>query len=449
MVSIRAPAWGATTRDSTRTGPLESFNPRPRVGGDDVVERRRVAALVSIRAPAWGATRDDAVHLPERLRFQSAPPRGGRRGRGHGGCHYAPFQSAPPRGGRPHAARKLARHQDVSIRAPAWGATIVRSTWSKKQCVSIRAPAWGATFGGIESLVLEVLFQSAPPRGGRPRMSRRIPLATVFQSAPPRGGRHAIRSREVDYQEFQSAPPRGGRPFDGRRFRRPREFQSAPPRGGRRGRGRTSPRGRNRFNPRPRVGGDARNAGQRPNLVEVSIRAPAWGATARSYLVVKERKIPRFARTAGIPSPIRPIRLSLRQFRAEESWNCRICEPPANPWSLWVRASSNYEWAIWIVRGLRPNVLDTWPPIGPEPIEPQTVCVHVDFLGESCAEQCPLRGIDFALEDRILDSLSEVLADPRNSSEPSPPGSIARGNVVGDQHQHIERLPPEKRGVRI
>ena len=54
-VSIHAPAWGATASIGL-IGYMLSFNPRPRMGGD----KRRCPAmgqgLVSIHAPAWGAT---------------------------------------------------------------------------------------------------------------------------------------------------------------------------------------------------------------------------------------------------------------------------------------------------------------------------------------------------------------------------------------------------------
>ena len=59
------------------------------------------------------------------------------------------------------------------------------------------------------------------------------------------------------------------------------KFQSAPPHGGRRAR-RTRPRMRSSFNPRPRTGGDAHGA-QGQGCVQVSIRAPARGATRTAH----------------------------------------------------------------------------------------------------------------------------------------------------------------------
>ena len=79
VVSIHAPAWGATRVDPAQ-GLLD---------------------LVSIHAPAWGATR--RLTVPKLTDKQ--------------------FQSTHPRGVRPAAQRWAAGMEAVSIHAPAWGAT--------------------------------------------------------------------------------------------------------------------------------------------------------------------------------------------------------------------------------------------------------------------------------------------------------------------------------------
>jgi len=57
-----------------------SFNPRPRVGGDESGEHGRIhLGVVSIHAPAWGATRSASMTRALGRAFQSTPPRGGRR----------------------------------------------------------------------------------------------------------------------------------------------------------------------------------------------------------------------------------------------------------------------------------------------------------------------------------------------------------------------------------
>ena len=101
-----------------------------------------------------------------------------------------------------------------------------------------------------------VVFQSAPPRGGRLQRDGTFELNGGFQSAPPRGGRPGRNSGSASRSRFQSAPPRGGRHL----------WPGAPRIG-------------DCFNPRPREGGDRPVRIPRPP-VRVSIRAPARGATS-------------------------------------------------------------------------------------------------------------------------------------------------------------------------
>ena len=142
-VSIRAPAWGAT-----------SSSKRPPMLGN-----------VSIRAPAWGATYPPVIHRPQVARFNSRSRVGS--------------DKAKPTGGRPSG---------VSIRAPAWGATRGGTIHLEQIKVSIRAPAWGATIidDSVESLKK---FQFALPRGERPPLCLPPADHRRFQFALPRGER--------------------------------------------------------------------------------------------------------------------------------------------------------------------------------------------------------------------------------------------------------------------
>ena len=80
LVSIHAPAWGATERLSPRLSPYSVSIHAPAWGatltfGDAYEEE----IDVSIHAPAWGATRH-AVRLAWQVKeFQSTRPRGARR----------------------------------------------------------------------------------------------------------------------------------------------------------------------------------------------------------------------------------------------------------------------------------------------------------------------------------------------------------------------------------
>ena len=145
VVSIHAPAWGATPDIPAFTSPISRFNPRTRVGcdhvwGDDMPDEGRFQSThprgvrpsvrgadthiheVSIHAPAWGAT---LFRFSKRL-----------------GCHVSIHA---PAWGATAQLRVLSRPLLVSIHAPAWGATPIPVLEKTGITVSIHAPAWGAT----------------------------------------------------------------------------------------------------------------------------------------------------------------------------------------------------------------------------------------------------------------------------------------------------------------
>ena len=245
-VSIHAPAWGATST-MQRACRFQSTPPRGgRLAGS------RGANAVSIHAPAWGATRRYRGRRDVHASFNPRPRVGGDPAGEHGCSPESQFQSTPPRGGRPvrpPRARSVggfnprprvggdlhgnARDQPGGFNPrPRVGGDRESTAEGEHARSRIHAPAWGATQAQIEG---SSVFQSTPPRGGRPCgvrcSSRRL---EGFQSTPPRGGRPrgAAHDRQ-DLTQFQSTPPRGGRPAC-RQHAQVRLFQSTPPRGGRR-----------------------------------------------------------------------------------------------------------------------------------------------------------------------------------------------------------------------
>ena len=121
-VSIRAPAWGATTSRRPAYCLSRVSIRAPAWGATGNVADDVYDAAVSIRAPAWGAT------LALRQRQQSRPcfnsrSRVGSDHRGQGaGLGLASFNSRSRVGSDVNAAVVPSLH-GVSIRAPAWGAT--------------------------------------------------------------------------------------------------------------------------------------------------------------------------------------------------------------------------------------------------------------------------------------------------------------------------------------
>ena len=122
VVSIHAPRAGGDAAGRLLRR-MQRFNPRPRAGGDWNAKWKLFDKLVSIHAPARGATVHGDHRSGPALEFQSTPPRGGRRTAISGmlGVEVSihapargatlrlgvprrasmPFQSTPPRGGRP------------------------------------------------------------------------------------------------------------------------------------------------------------------------------------------------------------------------------------------------------------------------------------------------------------------------------------------------------------
>ena len=141
------------------------FNPRSRVGSDsDDNTSTSSVTIVSIHAPAWGATfifsYDDA-----KLCFNPRSRVGSDQVNYSTGAMSIMFQSTLPRGER-LSNRDTLLYPSVSIHAPAWGATLFMMFTSAPNEVSIHAPAWGAT-STRAMLGIAGSFQSTLPRGER------------------------------------------------------------------------------------------------------------------------------------------------------------------------------------------------------------------------------------------------------------------------------------------
>ena len=237
------------------TGRCSSFNPRPRVGGD-AMDRPMLDESSFQSTPPRGGRHALAASRLMRSGFQSTPPRGGRRARSARCIGVSRrFQSTPPRGGRRSASRELARmHASFNPRPRVGGDRAARAS----------AGGW---------------FQSTPPRGGR-RVGYRTVPQTVSIHAPAWGATDAIGDAAGVSQVSIHAPAWGATccRYE-RRAAGHRWFQSTPPRGGRRAVHDWLSAGDDRFNPRPREGGDDCPCGSVALHHDVSIHAPAWGAT--------------------------------------------------------------------------------------------------------------------------------------------------------------------------
>ena len=104
-VSIHAPAWGATIDKNPVCGKCGGFNPRARMGRDQ-------------------------IFVEELLYERGFNPRA--------------------RMGRDKKLGRIETIKLVSIHAPAWGATCIFHLCQAITVVSIHAPAWGATYSLLE-----------------------------------------------------------------------------------------------------------------------------------------------------------------------------------------------------------------------------------------------------------------------------------------------------------
>ena len=177
------------------------------MGGDLLRPAPCAVEIVSIHAPAWGATQACAGRIREAHEFQSTPPHGGRL-TGKNRIDISRSFNPRPRMGGDSLRLRLCLLMLVSIHAPAWGATAggrvtqcergfnprPRMGGDCQVCqglpmakVSIHAPAWGAT-SADNSNAEQMQFQSTPPHGGRQvAVSLKRPSAS-FNPRPRMGG---------------------------------------------------------------------------------------------------------------------------------------------------------------------------------------------------------------------------------------------------------------------
>ena len=193
-----------------RTSSTLGFDPRPRVGGDFVINFRAGCGYVSIHAPVWGATTDRPQRAGAEEVSIHAPVWGATRHQGTLACSACGFDPRPRVGGdgcRIGDAIRLGRFDprprvggDMRSRSRSRMDRAFRSTPPcggrlgdpcipmGGRAVSIHAPVWGATPRAIASSA-QLSFRSTPPCGGRLTGFQGFRYAFSFRSTPPCGGR--------------------------------------------------------------------------------------------------------------------------------------------------------------------------------------------------------------------------------------------------------------------
>jgi len=186
------------------------FNPRARMGRDHFMKNTKQFYIVSIHAPAWGATLSEVSVI--RVLFCFNP----RARMGRDFIYHKKtrrkilFQSTRPHGARLISISQSNKLRKVSIHAPAWGATAGFDNACEGFQVSIHAPAWGATSASRNLINLEK-FQSTRPHGARPLGMKFLAGENSFNPRA-RMGRDLISAcRLVGFKMFQSTRPHGAR----------------------------------------------------------------------------------------------------------------------------------------------------------------------------------------------------------------------------------------------
>ena len=144
-ISIHAPQWGATQRDSKSATVIPISIHAPQWGATLIPRVRRAENGISIHAPQWGATVLGTSRFPWVSYFNPRTPVGcDTIPRGDAGTAGV-FQSTHPSGVRRLRCPSELPTEPISIHAPQWGATLPQY-WH----------------GSV------VIFQSTHPSGVRP-----------------------------------------------------------------------------------------------------------------------------------------------------------------------------------------------------------------------------------------------------------------------------------------
>ena len=143
---------------------------------------------ISIHAPARGATTSRFTGCLIWTAFQSTLPQGERQCSKGSATTFVVFQSTLPQGERRLELTAQDIYKPISIHAPARGATSSRPLYTICPAISIHAPARGAT----PCLLLNTpvhQFQSTLPQGERPNSMTATGWTIAFQSTLPQGER--------------------------------------------------------------------------------------------------------------------------------------------------------------------------------------------------------------------------------------------------------------------
>ena len=211
VVSIHAPARGATPSGGRHSYISQCFNSRAREGRD----------------------LDDAQVCHEEILFQFTRPRGARP-TVHGPSIDVPeFQFTRPRGARHLPLMHVPCQICFNSRAREGRDKLLRGPCARQVLFQFTRPR-GARPSGRPLEAAQGQFQFTRPRGARPPTPALPRPACSFNSRAREGRDADETSQTTNRSKFQFTRPRGARPQDGRPVSSSMMFQFTRPRGARR-----------------------------------------------------------------------------------------------------------------------------------------------------------------------------------------------------------------------
>ena len=167
-----------------------------------------VSSLVSIHAPAWGATTAVARCHDDRCLFQSTPPHGGRQSTMLESLPSDAFQSTPPHGGRLSIASQMSIGTLFQSTPPHGGRPIIDRYDAGSRLFQSTPPHGGRQVIMATHHVEQ--FQSTPPHGGRRSASASIHDGICFNPRPRMGGDLITWYTRSRFTCFNPRPRMGG-----------------------------------------------------------------------------------------------------------------------------------------------------------------------------------------------------------------------------------------------
>ena len=165
-ISIHAPAWEATSPAFTSAPASTYFNPRSRMGSDRLLTIVKIFIGISIHAPRMGSDRQRRRIRHTTIHFNPRPPHGERRKIHNLAVSDIVFQSTLPAWGATTLFQTGKHSIRISIHAPRMGSDLLMLVLLAFITISIHAPRMGSDFERSDRIFQFVEISIHAPRMG-------------------------------------------------------------------------------------------------------------------------------------------------------------------------------------------------------------------------------------------------------------------------------------------